>query len=622
MKTFQDFLKEVKKSAASRLLRIMKDKELIKNPPRMKRTEDSKEKNKCPSCHSTDIKTYSSGDKECHTCHKTWDVESVAEEVVAESSEQKFKVTVDHHGSNRDVPLYTKTYPVRASNEKEAIDTIRKFFGGRNHRVEQAVAEEVVAEGGPFSYGTKKPRRGSIASNAAQKRKEQDKRYQPIEPQDQMVGVAKVLKKEEVVAEGSEGKTPGVALSKAYKKDFDDKKPGHNKPETALTGTYSKTGKPGGELKKQGVAESEKSPMFKDAQRADHIRSLKNLIAIAKEKGRQLRVQELELELKKLQGIAETSDYFRRREREEAIISGRKPARKRAPAQTSDYARRRQQEKNKEQGVSEEVEKQLVKEYKIYKAKHVAWVVSHGDGHVSRFKPHEDDAAKAQFEKVKGNRGAWIAAIDQHDQSIRMNSLKAMRKKQVVAEETSDKSYTICKRCGGRGKVWKSTRDPKTVLPGNNQDKDTKRYTCGACKGVGIIKEEFVAEEKHRVQVTISDPNHVAVSKRKEQVQKHIRVSAEDKDSAVEKAKAYYNKAGYKVHSAEHVGMIKEEGSACEKPVKEQAELIDELSRDLTQYRKKAALITSAADQAKKYDIGHSKFKGILKSTFKKIQKC
>jgi hypothetical protein len=57
------------------------------------------------------------------------------------------------------------------------------------------------------------------------------------------------------MAEGSKEKTQGIALSKAYKKDFDDKKPGHNKPETALTGTYSKTGKPGGELKKQGVAE-------------------------------------------------------------------------------------------------------------------------------------------------------------------------------------------------------------------------------------------------------------------------------------------------------------------------------------------------------------------------------
>jgi hypothetical protein len=58
----------------------------------------------------------------------------------------------------------------------------------------------------------------------------------------------------ESVAEGSKEKTQGIALSKAYKKDFDDKKPGHDRAETALTGTYSKTGKPGGELKKQGVA--------------------------------------------------------------------------------------------------------------------------------------------------------------------------------------------------------------------------------------------------------------------------------------------------------------------------------------------------------------------------------
>jgi hypothetical protein len=61
------------------------------------------------------------------------------------------------------------------------------------------------------------------------------------------------------VAEGSKEKTQGIALSKAYKKDFDDKKPGHTKPETALTGTYSKTGKPGGDLKKQGVAEGSES---------------------------------------------------------------------------------------------------------------------------------------------------------------------------------------------------------------------------------------------------------------------------------------------------------------------------------------------------------------------------
>jgi hypothetical protein len=53
------------------------------------------------------------------------------------------------------------------------------------------------------------------------------------------------------------------------------------------------------------------------------------------------------------EGVAETSDYFRRRQREEDIISGKKPARKKQPAQTSDYSKRREQEKKKEQGVAE-----------------------------------------------------------------------------------------------------------------------------------------------------------------------------------------------------------------------------------------------------------------------------
>lgn len=51
-----------------------------------------------------------------------------------------------------------------------------------------------VAEAGPFSYGSKKPRKGSVADLAAKKRKEQEKGNPPIEPKDQMVGVAKVTK--------------------------------------------------------------------------------------------------------------------------------------------------------------------------------------------------------------------------------------------------------------------------------------------------------------------------------------------------------------------------------------------------------------------------------------------
>jgi hypothetical protein len=66
------------------------------------------------------------------------------------------------------------------------------------------------------------------------------------------------------VAEASKEKTPGVALSKAYQKDFDGIKPVNRRPETALTGTYSKTGKPGGELKQRSVAEGAKEDMSKE----------------------------------------------------------------------------------------------------------------------------------------------------------------------------------------------------------------------------------------------------------------------------------------------------------------------------------------------------------------------
>jgi hypothetical protein len=70
-------------------------------------------------------------------------------------------------------------------------------------RVNNCVPEgqQEVAEAGPFSYGYKKPRKGSVAYWAEKKRKEQEKGKPPIEPKDQMVGVAKVTKG---VAEGSE----------------------------------------------------------------------------------------------------------------------------------------------------------------------------------------------------------------------------------------------------------------------------------------------------------------------------------------------------------------------------------------------------------------------------------
>jgi hypothetical protein len=81
--------------------------------------------------------------------------------------------------------------------------------------------------------------------------------------------------KQQGMAEASKEKTPGVALSKAYQKDFDGTKPVNRRPETALTGTYSKTGKPGGELKKRSVAEGVDPATYPARAREAHEKYLK-----------------------------------------------------------------------------------------------------------------------------------------------------------------------------------------------------------------------------------------------------------------------------------------------------------------------------------------------------------
>ena len=57
-----------------------------------------------------------------------------------------------------------------------------------------------VAEAGPFSYGAKKPRKGSVTDLAAKKRQEQERGRQPAEPRDHMVGTAKVVKETDTAA--------------------------------------------------------------------------------------------------------------------------------------------------------------------------------------------------------------------------------------------------------------------------------------------------------------------------------------------------------------------------------------------------------------------------------------
>jgi hypothetical protein len=115
---------------------------------------------------------------------------------------------------------------------------------------------------------------------------------------------------------------------------------------------------------------------------------------------------------------------------------------------------------------------------------------------------------------------------------------------------------------------------------------------------------------KHRVAVTVSDPNgnHThTVSKRKEQVQKFAKVTAASVADALKKATAHFKKAGFKVHGAEHHSMVKEE-------------LVNELSNDkLGAYKTAAGKDATAADKAGNFKRADKRFSGIIKATKKEF---
>lgn len=65
---------------------------------------------------------------------------------VTEENDKKYKVSYDFYGSNRDVPLYSKSHNVSAKSPDEAVSTLKKLVGGRNHKAEEIHESELTEE--------------------------------------------------------------------------------------------------------------------------------------------------------------------------------------------------------------------------------------------------------------------------------------------------------------------------------------------------------------------------------------------------------------------------------------------------------------------------------------------
>ena len=132
---------------------------------------------------------------------------------------------------------------------------------------------------------------------------------------------------------------------------------------------------------------------------------------------------------------------------------------------------------------------------------------------------------------------------------------KAEREKTELAKRTKMKEEVELEE-GKKGYApgWMLKADPelaKKVKANTQGFKDLKKYA-----GKDIPKKEEVelqeASDAHKVMVTVSDPHHTMVTKRKEQIMKHVIVRAGDKGDAQAKAEAFYKKRGYKVHGSEY----------------------------------------------------------------------
>ncbi|NCX16815.1 MAG: hypothetical protein EBX24_07005, partial [Actinobacteria bacterium] len=191
-------------------------------------------------------------------------------------------------------------------------------------------------------------------------------------------------------------------------------------------------------VREQGVAEAafkDPSPMMKDSIKQDRIRSLKNLIAVAKVKGVHHKVKEYELELKKLKETTEVTEAG-------AFSYGAKPPRKGSVAYNA-LMKRKEQDKNR----VKEIEAIGTKNHHVGVAK-VTKAVAEGytgretkDGTWRVFKDGQAVAVAGPF-KSRDETHAWI-------KNHHVGVAKVTKEEIEDVTEAKDDTYKYIDQSGG-----------------------------------------------------------------------------------------------------------------------------------------------------------------------------
>lgn len=170
-----------------------------------------------------------------------------------------------------------------------------------------------------------------------------------------------------------------------------------------------------------------------------------------------------------------------------------------------------------------------------------------------------------------------------------------------------------------RKQAYKGAPKTYTVDYDHHETTGERKSVQLQAKHIKGMKEEVEnLQEKHRVAITLSDPKHPAVTKRKELIQKTVRVQADNPGHAVDSAIHHFRKAGYKVHDHNYIGTVKEnmDESALEKFRKAAAEREKEANK--REAEMKARHATGKEDMKGSIDRLASRFKTDLEEgTFK-----
>ena len=134
---------------------------------------------------------------------------------------------------------------------------------------------------------------------------------------------------------------------------------------------------------------------------------------------------------------------------------------------------------------------------------------------------------------------------------------KQKPKKQGVAEEAK----IVHSRTGVNGTKYHIRQDSANDYSVHREVDGKLKHidTYGSLQRAKSVLDNEVKEAVHRIGLTVTDPNHPMVSKRKETIQKTVRVTGDDREKAINAAIAHHKRKGYKVHDHHYIGTVNEE---------------------------------------------------------------